>query len=265
MSNLSDLQCLACTSPLERVRYFPRQLLTADDLAAEQTYFREKMRRHNRNLHGWGVVCGCAVETVAGSAQMLVRVAPGYAVDPFGDEILIPEPVDVDLQRGVSNQPCTVQPPCPPTALPVAGDDARRVAYIAVRYAECFSRPVRVHPAGCNCDESACEYSRVRESFEVKVLWALPDSHKRAAQFDAKWCEMLRKAMQAPHETAPFPVPPCAPCPDDPWVVLATVTLQNGSTTDGDAARPRLQISYEHRRVLLASAHLQLALQCMAR
>jgi len=266
MSNLSDLQCLTCTTPLERVRYFPRQLLTADDLMAEQEYFREKLRRHNRNLHGWGVVCGCAVEPLAGSSQMLVRIAPGYVIDPFGDEILIPEPVDVDLQRGALNQPCTPRMPCPPTSMPAQQDDGRRTAYIAVRYAECLARPAHVHPAGCGCDESACEYSRVREGFEVKVLWALPSSHARAAQDDVKWCETLRKAMQdRPHQTAQFPAPPCTPCPDDPWVVLATIGWGDASTPGGDDKQPRLRVSYEDRRVLLAGGRLQVALQCLAR
>ena len=41
MSDLSDLQCACCDEPLERVRYFPRQLLTADDMRAEQAYTRE--------------------------------------------------------------------------------------------------------------------------------------------------------------------------------------------------------------------------------
>jgi len=45
--------------------------------------------------------------------------------------------------------------------------------YIAVRYAECLSRPTR-SSAGCGCDESVCEYSRVRDSFEIKLLWKLP-------------------------------------------------------------------------------------------
>ncbi len=37
---------------LERVHYFPRQLITANDMTAEQDYFRQKQRRHNRFLHG---------------------------------------------------------------------------------------------------------------------------------------------------------------------------------------------------------------------
>ena len=45
----------------ERPRYYGRQLITADDLTLEQDYFRDKLRRHNRLLHGWGVVCGAQV------------------------------------------------------------------------------------------------------------------------------------------------------------------------------------------------------------
>jgi len=265
MSNMSDLQCASCTSPLERMRYFPRQLLTADDLHAEQAYFREKMRRHNRHLHGWGVACGCSVDPVRDAKGLLVRISPGYAVSPFGDEIQIPDAVDVDLQRGALDQPCTVLMPCPPTGATVPNPGARAIAYIAVRYAECHARPVRVLPAGCGCDETACEYSRVRETFEVKVLWALPESHRRAAQDDAKWCAMLRTmATEHPRESLLLPVPPCPECPDDPWVVLATVTLPANSDDAGDATRG-MRISYEDRRVLLSTQRLQTAMQCLPR
>jgi hypothetical protein len=57
MSGTSDPTCVLCGTALERVRYFPRQLITADDMRAEQEFFLNKMRRHNRFLHGWGVVC----------------------------------------------------------------------------------------------------------------------------------------------------------------------------------------------------------------
>jgi hypothetical protein len=45
----------------ERPRYYARQLITSDDLTLEQDYFRNRMRLHNRMLHGWGVVCGAQV------------------------------------------------------------------------------------------------------------------------------------------------------------------------------------------------------------
>ena len=53
--------CPAEIAQLERVNFFPRQLLTDGDMIADQEYFREKLRRHNRYLHGWGVVCGLEV------------------------------------------------------------------------------------------------------------------------------------------------------------------------------------------------------------
>jgi hypothetical protein len=262
MSDVSDLKWVSCGEQLERVRYFPRQLLTADDMRVEQEYFREKARRHNRYLHGWGVVCGCVVEPVPAAKTWTVRVCPGYVVGPQGDEILINDCVDVDLKLGATPDDCTVRWPCPPLGEMPRDRKGRGIVYIAVRYAECFSRPTRVHPAGCGCDESACEYSRVRESFEIKVLWELPESHKKAAQDDKKWCDTV-------HQTSPellrrlhtFPVPPCPECATEPWVVLATVGFPAGEAAV--SANQPVQISYDDRRTLLPTHHLQTAMLCL--
>ena len=73
---------------LERVRYFPRQLMTAEDMRTEQAYFVERLRRHNRLLHGWGIVCGLQVLPDATADQpWRVKVCPGAAVAATGDEI----------------------------------------------------------------------------------------------------------------------------------------------------------------------------------
>jgi hypothetical protein len=42
--------------------YFHGQLLSAADMRTEQSYFREKLKLHNRCLHGYGVVCGLEVD-----------------------------------------------------------------------------------------------------------------------------------------------------------------------------------------------------------
>ena len=47
--------------PLSRVRYVTGQVLPVDDFIAEQNYFREKLRRHNRTLHQPGIVDGLEV------------------------------------------------------------------------------------------------------------------------------------------------------------------------------------------------------------
>jgi len=57
---------MAESHSLERPRFFTGKLLTTEDLALEQQYFREKLRRHNRSLHGFGIVSGLKVTTVSG-------------------------------------------------------------------------------------------------------------------------------------------------------------------------------------------------------
>lgn len=75
----------------KRPRYFDGRLLTAKDLQAEQNYHREKRRLLNRALHGWGVVEGLEV-AASGDA---ITVSPGFALDPEGNEIVIPDPVTI--------------------------------------------------------------------------------------------------------------------------------------------------------------------------
>jgi hypothetical protein len=48
--------------PLSRNHYFTGKLLTAEDFNDEQNYILERHRRHNRKLHGYGVVCGLQVK-----------------------------------------------------------------------------------------------------------------------------------------------------------------------------------------------------------
>src|SRR5262249_44891081 len=85
------------TAPgLERTRFYARMLVGPADLTQDQIYFREKHRRHNRMLHGWGVVCGAEVTAIAGQRCEVV-VHPGYLLGPFGDEIVIAREIQLDL------------------------------------------------------------------------------------------------------------------------------------------------------------------------
>lgn len=172
-----------CCEALERVRYFPRQLLTADDMRAEQEYFRAKMRRHNRMLFGRGVACGLQVQPSDPNAKdsTLLTICPGYALSPMGDDIELCEPFEFDLERCVKPR----VPECPPAAVTKLNaltyekdvESEVREFFIAIRPVDCPTRPVRTLPEGCACDDSACEFSRIREGFEVKCLDALPASH----------------------------------------------------------------------------------------
>jgi hypothetical protein len=71
-----------------RLRYYSGQLLTADDFEAEQAYLLQGRRSDNRQLHGWGVVCGLGV-VPSGSGGVIVE--PGLAIDGMGRQIVVPQ------------------------------------------------------------------------------------------------------------------------------------------------------------------------------
>ena len=127
---------------IERVRYFEGQLLSAADFAQEQAYQLAKSRRHNRWLHGWGVVSGL---TVALDGNVGVRVSPGTAIDCAGNELVLDEPVCFSLAGLMGKH------------------------YVVMRYVEQLVEP-RPAPDG------TIEFARVRETVNVA-----PDASHPAA------------------------------------------------------------------------------------
>jgi hypothetical protein len=242
---MANMQLLDCCHPtqgaLERVRYFPRQLLTADDMVTDQEYPREKMRRHNRYLHGWGTVCGLEVVAAStGDMPWRVKVTPGYALGPEGDEIYVGEPVHIDLARCGSG---AVTDPCEPDLLHTGGSAIGPTLFLAVKYAECVAQPVRAMPAGCACGEEACEYSRIRDSFQIECLAELPPSHQPRPP-EPLLCDLING-----HR-----LPACPPRPAEPWVVLAQVTLPaSPSTQVTDSSIDNITV----RRQIYSTAVLQ--------
>jgi hypothetical protein len=181
---------------IERTRYFPGQPLHEADLTQEQLYFREKARRHNRMLHGWGIVSGLDVRP--GPADGELTVEPGYALDRYGEEIVVADAVIVDLlsedDDGNAVAPCP-QPDDHERKRVRKRRSPERPLYLAIRYAECASRPV---PVG-----ESVEYSRTRESFAIKLLTTLPASYRRRRPRGKQNSDSLA----------------------EPWVILAEVGL----------------------------------------
>lgn len=125
-------------------------MITVEDLAQDQRYFREKLRRHNRLFHGWGIVSGLEIEP---AAECEVTISGGYAVDTFGDEIVVPESVRLDVCKSGA-----------------VGDG--RTGYLAARYVEHDVRPVAT--------EDGSEHTRTREGVELAVLDELPSTYRDA-------------------------------------------------------------------------------------
>jgi hypothetical protein len=226
----------------ELPRYFPRQLITSDDLTLEQEYFRNKLRMHNRMMHGWGVVCGaqvCMVPRGKGNGEFepwKVYVKPGYILGPCGDEIVIDCGRVVDLRTsgvtGVTGEPCVdaVDPWC----VEVFEREGPDTLFIAVRYKQEATRPVRVQPAGCGCDDTRCENSRWRDGYEIKVLNYCPHGDEEEPVFDDLFEES--------------PIPSCPEPPDEPWVGLAKIEL------DPDGVISRID-NCSCRRMVLSHAN----------
>ncbi|MDT3680323.1 MAG: hypothetical protein ROZ64_15980 [Burkholderiaceae bacterium] len=101
-SPLLQPPCGSAHVPLVRPRFFAGRLLDVATLAAEQDYLREKLRRHNRLLHGSGIVTGLGVEVVPDGAGERVIVEPGYAIDACGDDIAVPERASLPLPTGAT-------------------------------------------------------------------------------------------------------------------------------------------------------------------
>jgi hypothetical protein len=78
---------------LPRVRFRERQPLTAADLNAEQAHRLALRRRHNAGQHGWGIVAGLALD----EDDRGLIVDPGMAVDGYGRELVLPQPVLIEL------------------------------------------------------------------------------------------------------------------------------------------------------------------------
>ncbi|MFO1119694.1 MAG: hypothetical protein U1E38_06155 [Rhodospirillales bacterium] len=86
------------TDGFKRPRFFAGQLLTAEDLDLIDAYVVGKNRLHNRFLFGDGVVCGLTV-TCHPCGGGVVRIAPGYALDCCGNDIYVPCPEEVDINK----------------------------------------------------------------------------------------------------------------------------------------------------------------------
>jgi hypothetical protein len=209
----------------ERTRYYPRQLVSAADLTQDQLYFREKSRRHNRLLHGWGIVCGAEVKV--SDKPGCVDVNTGFILGPYGDEIMLDEVVTVDLstRNKQGDNINGYEEPDPWCAELRVAPESGRPVYLAIAYAEYPCRPVQaaMSACSCGCEETVCEYSRWRDSYRIRVLDTLPDTYEATLNPPSSDI-VIRCPMDASKDTKCH-CPACSACPTSPWVVLADITM----------------------------------------
>ncbi|HBL30333.1 MAG TPA: hypothetical protein DD490_26155 [Acidobacteria bacterium] len=73
----------------KRLRYYNGQFLQQQDFTAEQDYQLDRHRRHNRQLHTYGIAEGLTVTAGVGATSAVV--SPGTAIDGEGRTIVLTE------------------------------------------------------------------------------------------------------------------------------------------------------------------------------
>lgn len=86
----------------KRVNYYAGKMLTLEDFKTDQQYYKDRMKLHNRFLHGCGIVSGLKISLSNKLGDVLV-VSPGYAIDPHGNDVILPKDLLASLPaKGIS-------------------------------------------------------------------------------------------------------------------------------------------------------------------
>ncbi|MEO8418319.1 MAG: hypothetical protein ABI475_06315 [Methylophilaceae bacterium] len=151
---------------LERVNYFPGQLLSVSDLRVEQAYFLAKLRRHNRYLHGWGVVSGLKV-AMANSSEIVVD--PGVAIDCAGNEIHVCAQLRFKIPKTLD------------------------VHFVVLQYTESETSPISNAFGSAPTLFEELTFTRIREGFLIDIVDIDPTSGHRGKGTGTPGCGCLHQ------------------------------------------------------------------------
>jgi len=167
-----ELECLV------QPRFFCGQLLADQDLTAIVDWVKAKSGL-SRFRHGWGIVCGLEVH---GETKGSINVAPGYALDCCGRDVVVCEQTTFDLTT------CWQRPadPCNDNGstanaevkLALAVNPAHfgglaipqsevQIFDLFIRYSESQSDSRTALARGGCSGGAGCEYTRVHEGFKL--------------------------------------------------------------------------------------------------
>lgn len=159
----------------ERNNYYFGKLMTARDFTDEQSYLNEKRWMVNRLGLGWGVLCGLGVRPHAHDKRKVV-VEAGFALDPYGHEILVCREETVDLLPGLDDCPPAQRVTSPPHVASPPSPKSHRL-YLSIKYEECGVNPSPIMIDSCEGYKEECVYNRTREGYRFIVSRERPDPH----------------------------------------------------------------------------------------
>ncbi len=122
LNQKNGLVLVPADTPLTSLNYFDGKFLRADDLQAEQTYFRRLSQLSNQ-AGGAGVVYGFDLARLAGDR---LQLGPGLAIDGDGRVLFMPEETDVSIGELIAQSVKTA-----------AGGSGGTVAAGGADFAEC--------------------------------------------------------------------------------------------------------------------------------
>ncbi|WP_028445922.1 hypothetical protein [Chitinimonas koreensis] len=165
--------CDACAGSLPdapdcAINYHFGMLLGVEDFRVEQGFHVGRLRRHQRALHGSGVVYGYGVEFDA--ARRELKVAPGYALDRRGRDLELAEAQCLGLPAWWEKHRDDDD------FLDLADkDNATFDAEVVLCHGSCLSRPVPAIADPCAGDGSpGIAYSRICERPVLSLRRARP-------------------------------------------------------------------------------------------
>ncbi|WP_437322169.1 hypothetical protein [Sorangium sp. So ce394] len=219
-----------------RTRFFDGMVLTQADLENEQRYWRIKRRLTNRAL-GTGVVWGLRLRW--DPRRRLFLLAPGYALDCCGNDLIVECPVEVAESDLLARADPSLRDGGKPSSFEgaTAPQPGVRSACVVLQYAECpeDARPVHLNP--CTPPTSRCEPSRIRET--SRLLLVPPPSAPPPDCIDDFFADLedIKRSITDPalRDQLFPPPPPQQQFPDPEAMLPATlrvVTPGSGTTAE---------------------------------
>jgi hypothetical protein len=247
--------CLVPPAEFVRLRYFFGQRLGVVDLVDEQAYHSGKQRFHNLRAHGVGILCGLRAQRYlpkgwTTTTTTLLKVCRGVALDGCGREVIVGWDQCIDVAAWYAQHP-----------------GAGTSLWVALCYRECPSDPAPAPRDPCGCDAGGCEFARIREGFELKLLTdaeakLLAAKIKKPESIDIVAEEILGSSIDSAYSRAASLLAgtDCSEPPADPCLLLANfqATLDSSGKTVVDITSPDNTIP--ERLSLLPTAVLQ---QCL--
>ena len=181
---------------LERPEFERGNYLYAQDLKAAQLYRLGRLDRHRRFLHGSGIICGLWIAPAYNRKRPWeVFICPGVGIGCCGEEIVVSKRSRLDIRDFLWQAPLMSAP-------------RAMVAYVALCYDECLTRPVASGSAGCGCDDTNYQASRICDGFRAHVVFEPPRPDRRE-----------------PVDLCSPQIIPCPECNEETCLILACIDL----------------------------------------